>query len=250
MEKNKNLDEYLAVAKEAALLAGRHLLKRGQSSTKVNENLRHDVKIAADIESEGIILGHLKKKSRFSILSEEKGLSSGDVKEYRWIVDPLDGSLNYLRGIPISCVSIGLWQKEKPILGVVYDFNKDEVFSGIAGQVSRLNGKKLEVSSVSKKEDAVLCSGFPVNMKIDPDNITSFIKTAGSYKKIRYIGSAALSIAYVASGRADAYKEENIMLWDIAGAVPVLLGAGGKIDIKPSSKEGCYNIYGSNGRIN
>jgi len=246
--KNKIMD-WLTTAKKAALLAGAFLKKRKQSSVKVNAESVHDVKIAADLEAEDIILDYLKKRSNFSILSEENGLFVGKRRQYTWIVDPLDGSLNYLRGIPLSCVSIGLWQGESPVLGVVYEFNRSELFSGIVGKGAWLNNRPLKVSATAQKQKAVLCTGFPVNTDFSPGNIRAFAEDIRSYKKIRLLGSAAISIAYVASGRADAYHEKDIMFWDVAGGIPILLGAGGKLNMKKASKPDSYHIYASNGRL-
>ena len=238
----------LSIAKKAAFSAGAHLAKRNQSNMKVNKDSGRDIKISADINSEQIILDYLLKKTNISILSEEKGLLEGGDQNLTWIVDPLDGSFNYLRGIPISCVSIGLWRGDKPLAGVVYDFNKLELFSGLAEKEARLNDRSIKVSGTGQKERAVLCTGFPSNTDLSSESIKNFVKNVQSYKKARLLGSAALSIAYVASGRVDAYSEKNIMLWDIAGAIPILLGAGGKLFMKKTQRKYSYDVTVSNGR--
>ena len=243
---DKDVIKWLSVAKEAAVLAGAFLLERKGSNMKINKEVGRDIKIAADTESERIIIDYLKKNSDFSILSEESGFIKGDEEGFTWIVDPLDGSFNYMRGIPLCCVSIGLWQNKEPVLGAVYEFNHSELFSGIVGKGAWLNALPLKVSSISKKEKAVLCTGFPVNMEFSLENMQTFINNALSHKKTRLLGSAALSIAYVASGRTDIYQERDIMLWDIGGAIPILLAAGGKLDMKKSEKEYSYYISASN----
>ena len=245
----EDLKKYLSIAEEASRLAGGFLSKRDPEAVKINKELAKDIKIAADVKAEKIIIDFLKEKTDFSILSEEKGETQVGRHPYKWIVDPLDGSLNYLRGIPISCVSIGLWEGEKPILGIVYDFNRSEIFSGITAEGAWMNGSPIRVSEIGKKERAVLVTGFPVNTNFSQDSVNKFIKDAQSYKKLRLIGSAALSIVYVARGMVEAYQEKDIMLWDIAGSLPILLGAGGKIDIKKSDKLYSYNIFASNGLI-
>ena len=146
----------LSIAKESALLAGEFLSSDIQFNRKVCKEFEHDVKIAADIQSEKIILDHLMEKSNFSILSEEKGMIERGIKDYFWIVDPVDGSLNYTRQIPFYCVSIGLWHGEKPVLGVVYDFNRAELFSGIADNGAWLNEERIHVSATNTKQNAVL----------------------------------------------------------------------------------------------
>lgn len=242
--------KWLSIAKEAALLAGAFLLERSKLNMKVKSESGRDIKIVADTESERIILDYLKKNSDFSILSEETGLVKRARQDFTWVVDPLDGSFNYVRGIPLSCVSIGLWQSERPLLGVVYEFNRSELFTGIVGKGAWLNElRSLKVSNTAKKEKAVLCTGFPVNTEFSLQNIQAFTDGIFSYKKTRLLGSASLSIAYVACGRTDVYKEKDIMFWDIGGAVPVLLAAGGKVDMKKASKEYSYYVNASNGHF-
>jgi len=243
-------EKYLDIAKQAARLAGDYLRKNDPLSRKVNLEIDRDVKIEADIRSEKIILDYLQQHSKFSILSEEKGMIKGD-EEFTWIVDPVDGSLNYSREIPVCCVSIGLWEGETSILGVIYDFNRDEMFSGINGTGAWLNDKPIQVNDVSNKKKAVLCTGFPIKTDYDPENIEIFVNQIRDYKKIRLIGSAALSIAYVAAGRVEGYYEKDIMLWDIAAGIPIVLGSGGSINKFEKSKNShSYNVYISNGQVN
>ncbi len=241
--------DWLSIAKEAVLLAGGFLFRHHQSNIKVNTETGRDVKLVADVKSERIILNYLKARSRFSILSEENGLLVGKKQGFMWIVDPLDGSLNYLRGVPFCCVSIGLWKDSAPVLGAIYDFNRKETFSGIAGKAAWLNGRRIRVSGVCKKDKAVLCTGFPVNAEFSSKRILSFINDICSYKKVRLLGSAALSIAYVASGRADVYYENNIMLWDVAGGIAIASGAGGRFSVENTSKGHLYNVCVSNGHM-
>lgn len=242
---HRDLKKSLSIAREAALLAGKFLMKN--KNRKINKEVGRDIKIAADVESEKIVISFLKAHSDFPILSEEAGLIGDDNDGFMWIVDPLDGTFNYTRGIPFCCVSIGLWHGEEPVLGVVNDFNRSELFSGIVWEGAWLNGRKIKVSTSDKKEKAVLSTGFPVNTDFSSQGISRFIDNVRSYKKTRLFGSAALSIAYVASGRTDVYQEGDIMLWDIGGGIPVLLGAGGSLDIKRAFKKHSYNVFASNG---
>ncbi len=240
----------LVIAKEAVLRAGTFLSKPNQRIVDINIETRRDIKICADTESEHIILDYLKEKSCFSILSEESGILDGGDNRFTWIVDPLDGSLNYARGIPLCCVSVGLWQGDKPVLGAVYDFNRHELFTGIAGMESWLNEKKIGVSSISKKEAAVLCTGFPVNTDFSLEGLTTFVKDVQDYRKVRLMGTAALSLAYVASGKADAYMENDIMIWDVAGGVAIASGSGCICNIKMGSKHNSVHVSVTNGKFN
>ena len=243
------LEEWLGVAEKAANDAGSFL-----ASIKKRDNIRadftKDVKILADLQSEKIILGKLKKETNFDILSEEKGLLLGSSSRgLCWIVDPLDGTVNFLRGIPISCVSIGLWDDNRPLLGVVYDFNKDELFTGIVGVSAWLNHKKIKVSTIPKKEKAVLCTGFPAATDFSTKNLGQFVKKVQDFKKVRLLGSAALSLAYVASGRADAYIEDGIKHWDIAAGVALVKSAGGMVQIKTAANKGSCFVGASNNKF-
>jgi len=242
----QQLRAWLEFSQEAARLAGRFLSVSKETHSRVTLDSKHDVKIQADKESERFIVEFLRKSTDFSILSEECGLLHGmAADDLAWIVDPLDGSVNYTRGIPICCVSIGLWHGREPLLGCVYDFNKQELFSGIVGEGAWLNASPIKASSVSAMEQAVLCTGFPASTNYSTDALFNFAKQVRAYKKVRLLGSAALSLAYVAAGRADAYIEKDIMLWDVAGGLAIVAGAGGKVGIEPTSKENCFHVRAS-----
>lgn len=249
MQKSLNeLKGLLSIAKKASLIGGRALSRMGPSGRRITSASRRDVKIVADRRSENEIVGFLRKESRFSILSEESGLLDGrDAKRGPvWIVDPLDGTLNFSRGIPISCVSVGLWDDSRPLLGAVYDFNKSELFTGIADIGAWLNGRRIKVSSVSKKKEAVLLTGFPSRTDFSLSAISSFARNARSYKKVRLLGSAAISLAYVAAGKADVYFEKDIMVWDVAAGASIVIGAGGRCRIKSAGGKDAYIVRASN----
>lgn len=248
MIENEN-KKLLDIAREAAVMAGDFIASRNKASSKIRSESGRDIKIIADIQSERIILNHLKGRTDFSILSEERGLIRGKEKELIWIVDPLDGTLNFFRKLPFCCVSVGLWKNDIPLLGAVYDFNRSELFSGIIGKGAWLDKHPIKVSGINQKNKSVLCTGFPANTDFSSKGVKRFIKDIKSYKKVRLLGSAALSIVYVAAGMADAYREENIMLWDIAGALPILLSAGGQLELKKSSKINSFSVFVSNGRL-
>ncbi len=243
------LQIYLSVAKEAASLAGNFLSERSESGLKVNSAEGKDIKIAADVNSEKIIFKHLEENSPFSILSEEKGFLQRENNDYMWIVDPLDGTMNYARDLPMSCVSIGLWYKSKPLLGVVNNFNTNELYCGIAGIGAWINDTAIAVSATSQKPQAILFTGFPAHSDFSQEALKKFIEDIRLYKKVRMIGSSALSICYVACGKAEVYYENDIMLWDIAGGMPVVLGAGGRADYDNAQREYSRNVYVSNGRL-
>lgn len=248
--KSKEATKWLSVAGEAARRAGASLLHSTQNGRDIITDKERDVKIAADGSSESIILNYLQDHSAFSILSEERGLVEQKDRSMVWIVDPLDGSLNYSRGIPLCCVSIGLWEENRPVLGVIYDFHRAEFYSGIAGEVAWCNEREIKASDVTRKDKAVICTGFPVNTDFSAECLMTFILKIQQYKKIRLLGSAALSLAYVASGRADAYMENDIMVWDVAGGLAVASGAGCKLDICSGTNPNSLRVTVSNGNFN
>ena len=204
------MKKYLKIASNAAKLAYKSL-DTIDKETDIKENRIRDVKLLSDVKSENAIIDYLSLHSNFSILSEEVGLIKKK-NDYLWIIDPIDGSLNYSRDIPLSCISISLWKENKPLLGVIYDFNNNDFYSSIVGLGAHLNGNKIYVNHTSKISEAVLCTGFPVSMIFNKSNISGIIKKIINYKKVRLLGTAGLSLAYVASGKVDAYYEENIKI--------------------------------------
>lgn len=232
-----NWQAELELAKKTAKLAGDHLGKLQREPAQVLSAAGRDLKVQADRESEKLILQTLAPEISHPVLAEETGehgaLESGAAI---WIVDPLDGTVNFSRGIPLFCVSIALWRSEEPILGVVYDVGHDELFSGVVGEGAWCNDKTISVSDVNSPEQAILATGFPVNRNFDADPLRKFLAQVQSFKKVRLLGSAALSLAYVACGRVDAYVEEDIMLWDVAAGIALVKAAEGWVSVENSGR--------------
>ncbi|MBF0308622.1 MAG: inositol monophosphatase [Magnetococcales bacterium] len=208
----------LASGEAAALAAGQMLRVGGQPDLRhVEQAAGHDVKLKADRAAEALIFDLLSRLTGLGVYSEESGnLRQAASGEPCWIVDPLDGSLNYLQGIPFSAVSLALYQDREPLLGVVYDWQRQELFSGVVGEGAWLNGQPLSPSSVVDRKQGVLGTGFPVRSDFSSEGLGRFIGEIQGFRKVRLLGSAALSLAYVAAGRLEAYREENIMFWDVA----------------------------------
>lgn len=236
------MDRWRRLAEAAALLGGRHLVDRRADWRRIEAAEGHDVKLAADRLAEEMIVARLREASPFAILGEEGGRiapnddtgndDAGNVNadaELCWLVDPLDGSLNYTRGLPACCVSIALCRGGDPVLGVIYDFNRDELFSGDAAGGAFLNGAPMAVSDVADSAEAVLASGFPSYLDHSDDTLGAFVRQVQRYRKVRALGSAALMLAYVACGRMDAYIEQETALWDVAAGIALVRAAGGKV---------------------
>lgn len=230
------MDEY-KIAIEAAKVAGDYL--ENNYNPSVDSQIDKDIKLAADKSSERIIIDIL-QNTGYTIMSEEAGVISSNRNDKVWIVDPLDGSANYWKDMKeLSCTSIALWEGNNPILGVVYRFNKDEMYSGIVGEGAWLNGKSIEPSSVDNIKDAVFATGFPVKRDYSSDKLEKFIRQVQNFKKVRMLGAAAVMGSFVASGKVDAYIEEQIMLWDIAASSAIVKAAGGVVDIELLGDDQC-----------
>ncbi len=224
------ISNYLDIALDVVRAGSSEFNQNISKYKKIEENLGKEVKLTADRELNFVMLQKLKKLSSFNILSEENDEKVLNQNEYNWILDPLDGSFNYLRGIPIYCISLGLWMGNEPILGVIYDLIEDDIYHGIIGENAYKNKKQISVSRVNISSDAVLCTGFPVNYSYSKDNVINFVNNVQNYKKIRLFGSAAMSLSFVACGRVDAYIEENIMIWDVAAGIAIVKAAGGQVN--------------------
>lgn len=245
----KNERKYLlALAVLTAKESVKIVMKKGSNVRKLHQDFRRDIKIKADKMLEQSILKKLRQRSPYPLLSEECGAIKGlkDDYGYRWIVDPLDGTMNFSRGIPISCVSISLWKENKPFLGVVYDFNNNECFTGIVGDGAWLNGKRIYVGKVDEISRAVLCTGFPSASDFTKKAIGKFIGSVRKFKKVRLLGSAALSLAYVACGRTDFYYENNIKIWDVAAGLCLVKAAGGLVRYKQTGRENTLIVKAGN----
>jgi myo-inositol-1(or 4)-monophosphatase len=238
--------QYLNLAVEAVTKAGRFLLKNIGKNQDIIAEEEREIHFQFDLESEKIIINELRNGSKYNIVTEESGLidaASGGY-EYSWIVDPLDGSINYSEEIPLSCVSVGLWKNSSPVLGVIYDFNRDHLYEGLIGQGAWVNKKPIRVKPFRRPEKAILCTGFPSSMDFSEVAINTFISRVKKFRKIRMIGSAALSLAFVASGKVDAYYEKNIKIWDVAAGLALVKAAGGNIFCKGFPKTHVVEAFG------
>lgn len=230
-------DSELKRAIAAAKAAGEVLREAMAGERVVLSEEGRDIKLQADRDAEAVILAAL-AGSDYSVLAEESG-EHGDTEsnEPMWVVDPLDGTLNFKRGIPVCCVSIGLFQGDEPILGVIYDFNHDDLYEAVMWQGAYLNGEAMSVSEITDRSRAIVTSGFPVLADFSDEGIAEFARRVQTFKKVRFLGSAAMSLAYVACGAVEAYIEDDIMLWDIAAGAVLVEAAGGHVEIGRSSKK-------------
>jgi len=184
---------------------------------------------ASDIKVEKILVEELQKaRPTYSILSEEIGEINND-ESFKWIIDPIDGTSNFLHGIPHFAISIGLEHDKEIICGIIYDPIKDEMFTAEKGNGAYVNNKRMRVSSRSKLKDCIIFTGGPRQNPKDKElffveykNFSSIVKTP-----IRKMGSASLDIAYVAAGRCDGFWQRNLNYWDYAAGIILVKESGG-----------------------
>ncbi len=239
--------DLLASAEAAAAAAGEALLANRAAWSVIAAEEGREVKIDADKQAEALILEALKPASPYPIISEEAGwaraMESGD--RFVWAVDPLDGSINYLRHYPHCAVSIALLDQGAPVLGVVECFVLKERFTGIVGEGAWLNGAAIRVSEIADPAAGILQTGVPA--RASDDSMRLFEQRLRTWRKVRMIGSAATALAYVAAGRAEAYCESGSMIWDVAAGCALVKAAGGSYRIgAPQGLESPLEVVGWN----
>ena len=224
-------------AREIAEEAGRGLLERfGRlTSSEIERYGRRDVVTAADRESEALIQRQLRRRfPDHVILGEEegRGKSARDIaaKGPVWIVDPLDGTVNFVQGIPMFCVSIGYVEDGEPVLGVVHAPALGQTFVGAPGSGCFENDRRIAASVTPMLEDAIVATGFSYRRnELEDSNFENLQQIGMQSRGIRRMGSAALDLAYVASGRLDGFWELHLSPWDVAGGAALVRAAGGRV---------------------
>ena len=237
----------IALALKAAKAAGDALAGRGEAFQGVDAEIGRDIKLKADKAAEAIILDILQTESDHVILAEESGWQ-GMPSDTAWVVDPLDGSSNYIREIPLCCVSIGLIENGRPILGAVYDFNSGDIYAGGVGEGATLNGQKIGVSDITETGRATLMTGIPHSKSLTDADFIAMAHEHARWKKVRMIGTAAMAAAYVAAGKADRYAE-SAMLWDIAAGCAMIEASGGRVLISDGPLDKPVAVLADNGLL-
>jgi myo-inositol-1(or 4)-monophosphatase len=245
----------LNFAIQTAREAGRVLAEKFGRALRVTNKGDIDLVTEADIASERLIVERIRGyHPRHAILTEESGdvVSLGDAgTEYKWIIDPLDGTTNYAHGYPCFCVSIALEHAGWVVVGVVYDPTRDEMFAAERGEGATLNGRSFRVSETNDLNEALLCTGFPYDVRDRGDFARHFRNFIMRAQSVRRDGAAALDLAYVAAGRFDAFYEEGLRPWDVAAGVLLVEEAGGRVTHYDGSPFRIYTppIAASNGLV-
>ena len=213
-----------------------------------------DFVTSADRRTEKIIIDELQKaNNQYGIISEEAGIINPSNTKNRWIVDPIDGTMNFLNGVPHFAISIGYEEENEIKCGVIFDPIKNEMFCAEKGNGAYLNNSRIRVSNKKKLKDALLVTGGPrQSSKIKEEIFSEFIKVSNStLSPIRKFGSAALDVAYVACGRFDGYWQRELNYWDIAAGLIILKEAGGLVNFFDKDNQAPLkrNILASNSNI-
>lgn len=221
----------LLSAQKAARLAGDLLQREFLREKTVDARSEHDIKLRLDKQCQQIISDTLRADwPLYAVLGEEGGCGG----EIEWIVDPLDGTVNYFYGLPLFCVSIALRVRGTVELGCVYAPMLGEMFCAVRGQQALLNERPIRVSTRSQLAQAVIFAGHGSHDGSGEAGLRRFAYLSSRVCKMRILGSAALSLCYIAAGRLDAYLEQRIHLWDFAAAQVILESAGGVLDYTPA----------------
>jgi myo-inositol-1(or 4)-monophosphatase len=230
--KNFSQNKALAAAVKAARAAGKIMRDNWHLPKRVNSAEAHDIKLELDVRCQKLITKILLAVFPEIPLLGEEG-DSGDMDaEFRWVVDPIDGTVNFFFGMPHACASIALQRRKgadyETLLGVIYDPFTDELWTATLGGKTKLNGRVVRVSTRANVGEAVVAMGFSKSRENLEKSLPHLIRLSRSALKIRLMGSAALELAYVASGRLDLYVERTINLWDIAAGALMVECSGGE----------------------
>jgi myo-inositol-1(or 4)-monophosphatase len=241
---------YLDTAVRAALAAGELLQSQCGSVLAVNEFAAHDIKLDLDVRSQELITSQILERYPDHAIYGEEGIAGNQQSDFQWILDPIDGTVNYFYGIPHYCISIALRERGEIIVGVIYDPARKELWQAERGGTAMLNGKPIHVSTREKLSDAVLSIGFAKSKETIAAGLPVLDHFVSKARKCRLMGSAALDLAYVACGRLDAYIESSVSLWDVAAGKLLVEMAGGKFEMQPrSDNPDKISVRASSGRI-
>lgn len=226
-----DLDRALRCAASAAREAGT-LLRRHAGHPRGIRTKRSaiDLVTAVDRASERLIRRRLERAyPAFGVLGEEHGLQRPHAP-CRWIIDPLDGTMNFVHGVPLFGVSIALYHRAIPLVGVIYDPSREELFTAVAGRGARLNGRRIGVSRAARLQKSLLATGFSSRFRRHPAEYVRWFTTFESRThSVRRIGTTVLCLAYVAAGRLEVFYERDLWPWDIAAGILLVTEAGGRV---------------------
>jgi len=245
----------LETAIEAASEAGKLLRKNFGSALNVNQATHHDIKLEIDEQAQRVITKVILADFPGHCVLGEEGVTGNQDAEVRWVVDPLDGTVNYFYGIPHYAVSVAAQQRVgangwETVAGVVLDPELDELFVSEKGKPAMLHGQPIRVSERTRLDEAIVAIGFFKSVETINRSLQDFGQMIHKVRKLRLMGAAALDVVYVACGRYDAYIEYGIKLWDIAAGQLILENAGGQVESQPSADGShAFDVRMWNGKV-
>ena len=244
------MTSHLDTALSAARAAGELLRSHFGKPLDVNEFAAHDIKLDLDVRAQTLITEILLRAFPDHAIFGEEGIAGNQASEWQWIVDPIDGTVNYFYSIPHFCISIALRRGDEIQVGVIYDPMRDEMWAVSRGSAPTLNGEPIAVSGRTQLSDAVLSVGFSKTKATIAAGIPLLEKYVMRARKCRLMGSAALDLANVACGRLDAYIEQSVSLWDVAAGMLLVESAGGQFKMTPrDDAPEKISVVASNGKI-
>lgn len=240
----------LDTAVSAARAAGVLLRENFETDLKVDEMHDHDIKLNLDVKSQELITEHILNTFPDHAIYGEEGIAGNQDSNCQWIVDPIDGTVNYFYGIPHFCISIAMRKDGELVIGVIYDPMMDELYAVDFDGPPTRNGEEIKPSDRATLGEAVVTIGFSKSKEAMDAGLERYKSIAYRVRKTRMMGSAALALAYIACGRLDAYIEEQISIWDIAAGQLLLERGGGSVTLGQSeSNPDKSSIIASNGKI-
>lgn len=238
----------LAIA--AARAAGTLLRTNFGTVLNVNSLEAHDIKLELDVKSQTLITDMILGEFPDHAIYGEEGIAGNQASRFHWIIDPIDGTVNFFYGIPHFCISIALREGSDILLGVIYDPIREELWHARKGGTALLNGKPCAVSTRSTVAEAILSVGFSKTKTTIDTGLPLFQDLVYRARKCRLMGSAALDMAYVCCGRLDGYIEQSVSLWDIAAGILLVECAGGVVKTKtPPDNPDKFSVIATNGLL-
>jgi myo-inositol-1(or 4)-monophosphatase len=254
----------LETAIEAAAEAGKLLRKNFGATLNVDQATHHDIKLELDVQAQKLITRIIQADYPDHCILGEEGITGNQNADVRWIVDPLDGTVNYFYGIPHYAVSVAAQVKTaralghaaptnnfewETVVGVVLAPEIDELFATEKSKPAMLHGRPIHVSNRAELTEAIVAIGFFKSAETINRSLQDFGRMIHRVRKLRLMGAAALDVVYVACGRYDAYIEYGIKLWDIAAGQLILENAGGRVEAQPGTEPNSFDVRMWNGKL-
>lgn len=246
-----NLDHYLMIATETAQYAGKYVAQMAGKVSRVHYKSTTDIVTEVDLHSEKMIIERIRHAfPDHAMLTEEAGVMD-TTSPFKWVIDPLDGTVNFSHGFPCYCISIALEYNGEVIVGVVNDVTRNELFYATKGGGAFLNNNPIHVSGVMELEKSLLATGFPYDVRTNMANLKHFQNFLLVTQAIRRPGSAAIDLCCVACGRFDGFWEDGLHAWDMAAGNLIVQEAGGMVTDMNGSPHDLYSgrVLANNGLL-